>query len=77
MNDLESLQRRIADAFQRIEQSAERLGRTPPPDPAAGLLAQANARLTHDLGELQARRAADAGALDQLVARLKPLLNEV
>lgn len=78
MDSLEDLQRRITDAFQRIENTAKLAAvavSAIPSDPMRKL-AEANVVLASELDSLRAQRSAQAAQLDVWIQKLKPLLNE-
>ncbi len=77
MDNLENLQRRITEAFQRIETAAKIHDNdvSIPSDPMRRL-AETNVALAAELDAERAARLKNAAALDQLITRLKPMLNE-
>jgi hypothetical protein len=77
MDELESLQRRIAQAFQRIEAAAkvDALPDEGLSDPMRHL-AETNVQIAAQLDAMRDARARDAAELDMLINRLKPLLAE-
>ncbi len=83
MSQLDTLEQTINSAIDRIEKStaelAEKAANQPEltlpatPDPE---LALENERLKSELAALTARRKADLAELDELLAQLKPLMEE-
>lgn len=77
MDNLENLQRRITEAFQRIETAAKAHDNDGniPSDPMRRL-AETNVALAVELDAERATRLKNAAILDKLITRLKPMLNE-
>lgn len=78
------LDARIVGAVGRLRAALEARDAAAAPDPdAAGLQARVraleaeNAELTDELERLRAKRDKDVAALDELIAQLKPLIEEV
>ena len=75
MTDFEQLQRRVTEAFQRLESAAKmQSAGGESPDGHVRELVQANQSLSAEVDSLKRRRNSDAAELDLLITRLKPLL---
>lgn len=84
MTETSSIDARIASAIGRIRAAldARAAARAPTPDNAAAAerikaLEAANAELVEELERLRIKRDKDVAALDELIAQLKPLIEEV
>jgi len=84
MTETSSFDAKIAEALERLRAAiAARAGAAAPSPDDAALMARVaeleaeNARLADELEKLRAKRDKDVAALDELIAQLKPLIEEV
>ena len=84
MTDPRSLDARIAAALARLREALDARDRAARPAPETEALLEriraleaANAELEEELERLRAKRDKDVAALDELIAQLKPLIEEV
>lgn len=84
MTQITELDSRLADAFDRLRAALDARDASASPPPEAGELRQRivaleaeKAALNDELDRLREKRDKDVAALDELIAQLKPLIEEV
>lgn len=84
MSQITQLESQLAEAFERLRAAiaAREAAQRPPADEQAlhdriGRLEAEKAELADELARLQVKRDKDVAALDDLIAQLKPLIEEV